>query len=80
VKHGLEQERVSGGVVDIPTDAYTLLNFSIGYSLINGGYVHSITLRADNLLDQEYRDATSRIKRFALNPGRNLAVVYKVLF
>jgi iron complex outermembrane receptor protein len=42
--------------------------------------VHSITLRADNLLDERYRDAASRIKDFAPNPGRNLALVYRLLF
>ena len=37
-------------------------------------------LRVDNALDQKYADATSRIRAFALNPGRNIALVYKVLF
>jgi iron complex outermembrane receptor protein len=47
---------------------------------VGGGLVHSITLRGDNLTDERYYDASSRIKSFAPNPGRNLAVVYKVLF
>ncbi|MHB1222989.1 MAG: TonB-dependent receptor [Gemmatimonadaceae bacterium] len=66
--------------VDLPTPAHTLVNLSAGYSRILGGYVHSVTVRADNLADVRYWDATSRIKRFAPNPGRNLTVVYKVLF
>lgn len=66
--------------VDLPTPAHTLVNLSAGYSRIVGGYVHSVTVRADNLADVRYWDATSRIKRFATNPGRNLTVVYKVLF
>jgi iron complex outermembrane receptor protein len=80
VKHGLKQDKVTGGDVDVPTEAYTLLGFNIGWSRISGGMVHSITLRADNATDAKYRDATSRIKTFAYNPGRNVAVVYKVLF
>lgn len=66
--------------VDLPTPAYTLVNLSAGYNRIVGGYVHSITLRADNVGDVRYWDASSRLKRFAPNPGRNLSVVYKVLF
>jgi iron complex outermembrane recepter protein len=37
-------------------------------------------LRADNVLDERYFDATSRIKRFAPNPGRDFSLVYKLLF
>jgi iron complex outermembrane receptor protein len=80
VRHGLKQDKVSGGDLDVPTDAYTLLNFNAGWSMIANGLVHQLTLRVDNATDQEYRDATSFIKRFAFNPGRNVALVYKVLF
>lgn len=80
VRHAFKQGRVSGGDVDIPTAAYTLVNLSIGYQYVGGGLVHSITLRGDNLADKKYFDASSRIKSFAANPGRNVAVVYKVLF
>jgi iron complex outermembrane receptor protein len=34
----------------------------------------------DNVFDERYVDATSRIKSFAFNPGRNLALVYRVDF
>jgi iron complex outermembrane receptor protein len=71
---------VTGGEFDVPTEAYTLVNASAGFSFVGGAYVHSVTLRADNLFDEEYRDATSRIKRFAFNPGRNVSLVYKLLF
>ena len=37
-------------------------------------------MRVDNALDEQYRDATSRIKSYAYNPGRNVSVVYKLLF
>ncbi len=80
MKHGFKQDRVTGGTIDVPTDAYTLLGLNVGWSHLSGGLVHSVTLRADNLTDAKYRDATSRIKSFAYNPGRNFAVVYKVLF
>ena len=64
----------------MPTSAYNLVNLNFGYNLSLAGRVHSIMLRADNLLDERYVDATSRIKTFAFNPGRNLALVYRVEF
>ena len=66
--------------VDVRTPAYTVVNLSAGVNLIVGGYVHSLTLRADNVGDARYFDASSRIKSFTANPGRNLSAVYRVLF
>jgi iron complex outermembrane receptor protein len=81
VRRVFSQSKVSGDALDVPTDAYTLLNANVTWLFAaRGAMVHSITLRADNLLDAQYRDATSRIKRFAYNPGRNLSVVYKLLY
>lgn len=34
----------------------------------------------DNLLDTRFADATSRIKAYTFNPGRNVAVVYRLGF
>ena len=64
----------------IATDAYDLLDLSAGWTLIRGGLVHNITFRVDNAFDKRYREATSRIKHFAFNPGRNVSLVYRVLF
>lgn len=81
VRRVFKQDRVTNDELDVPTAAYTLLDLSASYLLtVKGKQVHSITLRVDNALDEAYRDATSRIKRFALNPGRNIALVYKVLY
>ncbi len=81
VRRVFAQNRVTDDALDVPTAAYTLVDFSASYLLtVKGRSVHSITFRIDNALDEAYRDATSRIKRFALNPGRNVALVYKVLY
>ena len=82
IRHAFEQDEaerrdLAGETV---AEAHTLVNLSAGVTLVRGAYLHSITLRADNLFDEAYRDATSRIKRFALNPGRNFSLVYRVLF
>ena len=80
LRHGFAQDRVSGGNADVATDAYTLLNLSAGTSWLVGNVMHQVTLRADNVTDARYFDAASRIKRFAANPGRNISLIYQVLF
>ncbi len=84
-RYGFRQNRVPVAVSSedpsaVATAAYNLVNLSAGYRLIEGGRAHSITLRVDNLFDEQYKDATSRIKVFAFNPGRNVSLIYKVLF
>ena len=84
-RHAFAQDRVppavsSGDPAAIPSAAYDLVNLDLGWNLVRGGRVHSITLRVDNLFDERYVDATSRIKSFAFNPGRNVALVYRVEF
>jgi len=80
-KRVMSQNKVSGDQLDVITDAYTLVNLSASW-IFSGktSTVNSLTVRTDNLLDEQYRDAASRIKSFAYNPGRNVSVVYKVLF
>lgn len=77
-RHTLAQGRVAEN--ETKAGDYTLLNLTGGITMIIGARVHAITLRADNLLDEKYREATSRIKEFAFNPGRNLSVVYRLLY
>ena len=75
-RHAFAQDRVANA--DFATGAYTLLNASAGLSLRRGARIHSIVLRADNLLDEEYREPTSRI--LVPSPGRNLSLMYRILF
>lgn len=77
-RHAFEQDAVAEN--ETVAEAYDLVNLSTGATIIAGGRVHSITLRVDNLLDEKYRDASSRIKDFALNPGINFSLVYRVQF
>ena len=66
--------------LEYATGSYTLLNLGIGYALRSRGLLHTVTLRAENLTDVVYREATSRIKALAPNPGRNVSLVYRVIF
>lgn len=84
-RHAFAQDDVpAAATADDPsavaTDAYDLFDLSAGWTLIRGGLVHNITFRVDNAFDKRYREATSRIKHFAFNPGRNVSLVYRVLF
>jgi len=80
VRTVFDQTRVSGDALDVATDSYTLANLSLGWTILRGPAVQNVVLRVDNVFDTRYFDATSRIKSFAPNPGRNVALVYKVGF
>jgi iron complex outermembrane recepter protein len=75
-RHAFAQDRADPA--EFRTDAFTLVNASTGVSLRGGGRIHSIVLRVDNLLDERYREPTSRI--LVPSPGRNVSLVYRVLF
>ena len=75
-RHAFEQTRAEPE--EFRTDAYTLVNASAGLSLRGAGRIHSIVLRVDNLFDELYREPTSRI--LVPSPGRNVSLVYRVLF
>jgi iron complex outermembrane recepter protein len=79
LRHTFARE-VPGLEGDEPTDAYTLFGLDGGVRLQRGGSTHSVVLRVENLTDRLYRDAASRIKEFAPNPGRNVALLYRVSF
>lgn len=63
-----------------PTDSYGLLNAGLGYRFDMGGMHHSIALQANNLTDRVWHDHLSRIKDVAPQPGRNLQLMYRLLF
>ena len=62
------------------TDAYTLLNASLGFSLPIGNRPLSVQLSAKNLLNEDYRDFLDTYKGYALSQGRNLRFRVKVPF
>ena len=84
-RHAFAQSRVPPAVSaddasGIATSSYNLLNLSVGWVVNAGGRTHSIMTRVDNMLDAKYVDATSRLKSFAFNPGRNMSILYRILF
>lgn len=81
VRHVFNQTRVAAdNDRDVPVDSYTLLNLNATWSVPSKRTVQTLTFRIDNVLDQRYADATSRIKAFTFNPGRNVSLVYRLGF
>lgn len=83
--HSFAQKRVPVAVsaddpAGVATGSYDLLSLSASYNVVARGQTSVVTLRVDNALDERYLDATSRLKTFAFNPGRNFALVYRVEF
>ena len=54
-----------------------LIGAEAGFQVRLANRTISLTLRGENLTDRLYRDATSRIKDFAPNPGRNVSVLLR---
>ena len=76
-----EQTRVSAdNATDVPTDSYAMVNLNSSWTIVSKRLVQTFTARIDNALDERYADATSRIKAFTFNPGRNFSLVYRLGF
>ena len=78
VKSVGEQTRVYGA--ETPTDGYTVVNIHGSYQVATGHAVHTVTVRADNVGDELYRNHLSYIKDLTPEMGRSFRLVYGVRF
>jgi iron complex outermembrane receptor protein len=78
VRYTDKQDRLAA--FEEPTDSYTFLNASIGYRFFAGNTIHDIILRGTNLTDEEGRNHVSFLKELAPLPGRDISVIYKLVF
>jgi iron complex outermembrane receptor protein/hemoglobin/transferrin/lactoferrin receptor protein len=62
------------------TDAYTLLNATIGAEIAFWNRPISLQLSANNILDEAYRDFLDTYKGYALSPGRDITFRVKIPF
>jgi iron complex outermembrane receptor protein len=62
------------------TAGYALLHGFAQYSFTTGKQVHNVSLSAENLLDQPYRNHLSRVKAILPEAGWNLRLTYKLHF
>jgi iron complex outermembrane receptor protein len=78
VKNVGKQTRVYGA--ETTTAGYTLVNFHGSYQITSGHTVHTVTVRADNVADELYRNHLSYIKDLTPEMGRSFRLVYGVRF
>jgi iron complex outermembrane receptor protein len=78
VRAAARQERL--GDYETATAGYAVGDLTAGVRLLLGARLHTLTLRVDNLLDQEYREHLSRVKEIMPEAGRNVSLLYRVTF
>ncbi|WP_103664711.1 TonB-dependent receptor [Gracilimonas amylolytica] len=78
VRLAAKQDRT--GEFETSTEGYTLLDVFAQYRLDGGKLLHTFSLNANNLLNQEYYDHLSRIKDLRPEPGLNISLLYRVYF
>lgn len=78
VEHVFEQDRIAP--FETPTDAYTLVNASIGFKPFSGNDRISLLLSANNIFDVDARRHSSFLKDFAPLAGRDLRATVRVGF
>ncbi len=72
------QERL--GDFETRTAGAAVAEVHAGVRLLVGDRLHAVTFRVDNLFDRAYRDHLSRTKEIIPEAGRNVSLLYRVLF
>ena len=62
------------------TQGYGVINSYFQSSLFTGKIIHNFSLSIDNIFNKEYRNHLSRIKSIVPEAGRNLRIVYKLIY
>lgn len=79
VRHSFEQDRLAE--FETVTESFTLVSASAEYRFSSsGGLLHTFSLRANNLLDETYRNHLSRLKDVFPEPGRDVSLLYRLYF
>lgn len=65
---------------ETPTPGYEMLNASLGYKIFAGRMVHELLLRGRNLTNEIAYNHVSFLKYQAPLPGRDVSLVYRLLF
>ena len=78
VRRQARQGEVPAGEYQAP--GFTQVDGFAGVTWFAGPVMHGLVLRVDNAGNRLTRDATSRVKDYAPNAGRNLALTYRLSF
>ena len=73
-----DQTRVADG--ESPTPGYEMLNASVGHKFFAGTVVHELLIRGRNLTNEAAYNHVSLLKFQAPLPGRDVSLVYRLLF
>lgn len=73
-----DQNRVDSH--EATTPGYTLFNAGLGAEIPVNGHSAHVDLTVENLANKAYRDHLSRLKRFVLNPGRDIVLKVSIPF
>lgn len=71
---------IIGGDYKASPEAYTLVNTEIGADFIWGKQHFIMSIQANNLLNESYRNYMNQFRYFADEPGRNIALRIKIPF
>jgi iron complex outermembrane receptor protein len=78
VRGAATQDRL--GDFETETAGYGVVDMQAGVRLLLGDRLHAITLRVDNAFDRSFRDHLSRTKAIIPEAGRNVSLLYRILF
>jgi iron complex outermembrane receptor protein len=73
-----DQDRVPD--FQTPTAGYTMVNANVGYRIVAGALLHDVSVRGINLANEDARLATSRLKDEVPLPGRDVSLIYRLVF
>ena len=79
VEHIGKQDRVFA-IAEDETDGYTMVDAKVGYRLVVGSTVQSISLQGLNLTNKLARSHTSLLKEIVPLPGRDIRLTYTFHF
>lgn len=73
-----KQDRL--GEFETPTDSYSVFDLNVQYRFNWGTTLHTVSLNALNLFNEEYYNHLSKIKDLFPEPGRSVNLLYRVYF
>ncbi len=78
LRHSAAQDRL--GEFESHTPSHTVLNVNLHYRFSRNQLLHTVALRVNNLLNEEYYNHLSRVKEIFPEPGRSVNLLYRAYF
>lgn len=78
VRLSAKQDRL--GEFETQTEGYKVVDLNAQFRFNTGNVMHTISLNANNLFNEEYYNHLSQVKDLFPEPGRNINLLYRVYF